>query len=1082
VATNVTTELPEGFVLDAQVPSYRTEKEMLAAMRLSPDEAAADAADEANPKNDRYLAQEIARTTDPAKLAILQTEQADRSAKYGGGGRFVNASATTSTGLPEGFVLDAPTPAKPLSLYDHMNTPLKVGSAVAGGDKFDATVGTLPYLLNAAKKGVMAIPGLPGDLVAIAKSLGMSNDALSAAGPVGQALAYIGQEQDKVAKGKQPFLTGGYLAEQLLGADAEMKAPNKTTELAGNVTSFVASVPGGVVKAGITGGVVPAAKAFAKLTGLGAAVTAGGEAGQATFGEGPLAKTAGELAILPLLAIGTRSLSLLTKEGRDIASGMASGASKDVGGVVTPFVQRSVENRLAQGVRDFAPAEANIAEAEALRSKISGVNLTAGQTTNAPGVLADELAARRSSNAAVSSALQQDRNNADAILKYVKNGVAPVETTGDKAISDLVTAHNARLNTLVQQADIDRERAAQILSMAKEPKATADLAKLEAEAKAIVPQTPRMTPEQRGMTLTRQQVLEKEREDAITNGLYGAAGSEAKRVNASFSQDAINLAARRLSADPILAYDENNLPGVVRAIRVASNPKGDVVPPSLLERGMNAPIEAEMDQAVPRLSYEQIGAMRTAVNQDISAELASTNANKNQRIRALMDMKSTIDGAIAESEYPSVAKLYRAATEYYRNTYSPKFNQGINSKLMMRDSYGNQKVFSEKILDQYTANVTNANAFVKLFGQNPEALATMEDHLLAKFARPSNMGGVVKDGVIDLKAYDTFIKRNGEVLNTLADAGLPSLKQFGGYAAQRQGIVNRVAEVQAKAAADQLAQQRLAQQLADRAGAYTNYEKEIAQSELGRLLKTNSYTDIVNTAMKSPEAMTRLTGALGEKGSKALSSSVMRDLTEKLTYAPETGKIGLNNNLFNKWLQDNSKSASIMFKAAYGPEEGAAHLQRLKDSSRMLAIMDRAPTPSMAAADVRIGKDPLQERVGVTIRSLFNIGRAIIAGRTSEADAAVLLTGQVMSNVMAKEYNKLMQSVASDPESSKYLIAMLRNGAQSPGNKEAAIGTARAMSSLLTKIGYYYLGGRYYTPTMLKIAPTSIQDATQRQN
>jgi len=1092
VATNVTTELPEGFVLDAQVPSYRTEKDMLAAMRLSPDEAAADAADEANPKNDRYLAQEIARTTDPAKLAILQTEQADRSAKYGGGGRFVNASATTSTGLPEGFVLDAPTPAKPLSLYDHMNTPLKVGSAVAGGDKFDATVGTLPYLLNAAKTGLMSVPGIPGSVVAAGRAFGLTPSpiAMMTTGPIGLALAFINHEQAKQKAGEVPFMTGANLAEKILGADSKMKAPGPATEFAGDVTSFVASLPGGPASLLAKGAPLLAAKAVAKLGVMGTAVTAGGEAGQATFGEGPLGKTVGEIVSLPFIAYGMpriKALNLLTAEGRNAASEAAkSFTAKAQEGIIQPFVSSTVADRMAKSVADFEPAVANIKSAAELQKTINTalvgtgkeIQLSAGRASGAPIAMADELAAKGSSNAAVAAAMDSDRRNADAVMTYIKQGVQPSGMSGTMAVDRAIVEHNAMIAAKREEADFLRARAEKLIPLVDRQVAAreAQIVAQEQQAKAGLPGASALTPEQRGVTLTRQQAVEKVKEDAISKQLYASVDAEAERIGAQFSQDGIALRARALAANPILAYDETNLPSVIRAIRATSNPTGDVVAPSLLERGMNAAIEPSVKRLIPPLDYPQISAMRTAVNQDISAEMASTNPNKRQRVSALLEMKATIDGTIAGSEYVSVTKLFNAATENYRNNYSPKFNHGINSKLMMNDSYGNPKVFSESILDQYMGKVTNANAFLKLFGKNPEALAVMEDHILSRFGRD-----VIKDGAVDLRAYASFMKRNGDVLNTLSNGGMGTVKQLTGMAERQSGLVAQRAGLVEQEAMLRSGAGKLAQQLSDRQNALLTNAKEIAQSDLGKLLGTNDYDKIVQTALSSPDAMARLTGSLGQMGSRSLASSVMHDLTEKITYAPTSGKIGLDNKALYDWLQKHSEAASIMFKNAYGAQEGAAHLQRLKDASRMLSVLDRVPTPGLSARDIKIGQDPLQQSVGITIRSLFNVGRAIIGGRTSQPDAAVLFSGQAISHLMTKEYNKMMQSVASDPESSKLLLDMLQNGTKGGANKEAAINSAKAMMGLLGKIGLYAVGNTHYIPSALKIAPTAINDLAQPQ-
>lgn len=945
---------------------------------------------------------------------------------------------------PEGFVLEKPQAAPPKkSMFDVINGPSLSAREAPKPDKYDRSVGLGEFLLNAVKKGAMALPGLPGTLVGVKEQLAPGteagtmgarvSEAMSEIPAIGPILKLIEHEQLQQKKGEQPFLSGEYLAQKLLGAQPEMKPPSKGAEIAGDIAEFMASAPGGVAKSVVTKGVVPAARELSKLFAISSGAVAGGEVAQASMGEGPGVKAAGELAAIPLIAAGPlKWASWLTKEGRDIGQ-QAIGDIKGTAGV-NALVQQAAQNRLAKGIQEYPASIANIKEATDLQARINAaiddgtVQLTAGRATGSPRVVADEFAARRSSAEAVANSIEQDKRNAAAVLSYM-NLDEKANISRKAAIDGQINAYNQKLAELTQgEQDIQRQA-----------------------ERVAASTTPKMTPTERGQTLLEQRAAIKQKQDAVAASLYGAARSEAQRIGADFSPDAIQLKARELSANPILAYDETNLPSVIRNVRTLLAGEQGQVGPSLAELGLSGRVADIATAAPKRLSFDQITSLREAVNQDIAGELRSTNPNKLQRLRALTDMKNTVNGAIAESEHDSVKQLFGAANNYYRDTYAPMFNKGINAKLAMKDSFGEQKVIDEKILDQYVTSPTNATRFVTLFGKNPEALATMEDHLLDKFSK-----AVVKNGVVDPARYRLWTQKNAPVLQVLDAAGVKSLSRF-------QNIKTAV------------------QELSDRQKVLQDTQKIMAKDELTKLLGTSDHGTIVENALAKPAAMGRLTNALGQEGSKALAVSTMRDLMSKITYPPGGERIGVNWGALQKWLKDNGTSASIMFKRAFGDKDGAAHLQRLKDGSRMMEIMDRVKTPTTIAAESAIGKDPFREKIGVGFRTLFNMLRAVKAGRTSEADMAVTLGGQSGSFFLVKAYNEMLQSMASDPESSKMLLTLAKTGGKPVLTKDMAKARAQAVAGMLGKAGYYWFGGRYYGPSLRTLAPMMAQQQTEQR-
>jgi hypothetical protein len=348
----------------------------------------------------------------------------------------------------------------------------------------------------------------------------------------------------------------------------------------------------------------------------------------------------------------------------------------------------------------------------------------------------------------------------------------------------------------------------------------------------------------------------------------------------------------------------------------------------------------------------------------------------------------------------------------------------------MKDNFGDNKILPENVLDEYIKNKNNVNHFVDLFGKNPQAMGLMQDHVFDAFKN-----AVVKDGVIDPSRYAKFLSDKKDILNVLDKAGLPTLGKMDSAVA-------------------------MTQKFSDRAATLAQQEKDIANSKLVQALKTKDIDLIAGEALASPQVMGRLTTSLGQEGSQALASKIMRDMQERIVYPLESGKVGLNTGAMADFLTSNDKALRVMFRAAYGAKEGSAHLDRLETAYKMMAIQDRVGLPK--ASEVSgVGVDPLKAATNVSLTSLWSMARAVFRGVNSPENMAIVLGGQAASGFMNKAYNNLMMSIASDPQSSKRLLDLVKTGGKS----------APAMTGLLGKLGYFWLGGRYYGPSMSIMAP-----------
>lgn len=1018
MATAGAVELPSGFEV-VSTPSLGRGPDKIT---FTPEETADIARQEANPEYDSELALEIAKAKgDPKKLAILQAEQQARGTQTQ---QFIPAAYSTSgPELPPGFEVAAPTKNADPFAQLYSDKPIKAGP------KTNAEVGTAEYILNQAKVGLTAgLGGFLGDVLSLVPRRGPLEAPGEYINPITLGLHIAAMAQDVGSEpGKPKGGTSADLASKLLGYNEKMEAPSEGARFAGRVAEFAASGVTGPTRSLLKEGVAPALKSAAEIAGVSTAAAAGTTLGEETGG--PLGGFVGGLLSIPAYAYA-RKLPNVWAFARNLFSPQTREQAMTAGEeFLGPLVRQKAEADLAKALQEQGPerAVANIKEAAGVQGEINRalegtgkqVTLTAGQMSGARRVIDAELEARRASYSANEASKLQTEKNATAIVSYIKAPEAPLSVTIKQAIDKGNQEFNAALEAKRLESDQIRNRAAALTS-------TLPVAR---------------TAEERGIKLGNLAIEEKIREDVVKDKIYNAVAVEADKINARFDPSLIDQSAQKLMANPILKYDATNTPTVISKIAdIHAGPQNKIIVPG------QAPD--------PRISFRDIQAMETAVNQDIASELASAGPNTGQRIRALKEMKEAIQGSVAESDYTNLKKLYQAATSYYRDSYSPRFNTGINAKLWMRDNYGDNKILDENILTQYTKNKNNMNRFVSLFGKNPEAMAVMQDHIYDTYRNT-----VVRDGAIDMARHQKFLADNADALSVLQKSGLPA--------------VGKLSDVKA-----------VAQKLADRQAELVTQEKSIAESQLYKALQTRNVDEIAATAMRDPAAMGRLTKALGEQGSRALASKVMRDIQERITYAPQSGKVGLNSAAMAKILQDNDKQLRILFRAAYGPEEGAAHLQRLKTAYQMMALQDRVKLPSGVTEPSSVGTDPLKQSTGVSLASLWSMLRAVTRGVNSPQNVAIVLGGQAGSFYLNRAYNNLIQSIATNPESSKDLLRLAKVGSVQAPTKADMLERAKAMANLLGRAGYFWVGGRYYGPSLSRIVPgltATLEEETRQQ-
>ena len=113
-------------------------------------------------------------------------------------------------------------------------------------------------------------------------------------------------------------------------------------------------------------------------------------------------------------------------------------------------------------------------------------------------------------------------------------------------------------------------------------------------------------------------------------------------------------------------------------------------------------------------------------------------------------------------------ELYNNARAHYAQG-AAKFKQGVTSDLFNRNRLGDPRVPDSAVMDSYfnvgKGGVERAQEFKRVFGNNPDAISAMGDHITSKVALMAR-----GDGTIDPNVIRKFKQNYSEVLKEFPEA------------------------------------------------------------------------------------------------------------------------------------------------------------------------------------------------------------------------------------------------------------------------------------------------------------------------
>jgi hypothetical protein len=483
-----------------------------------------------------------------------------------------------------------------------------------------------------------------------------------------------------------------------------------------------------------------------------------GEQGMEEFGFGAGGQMAGALAggsIPSLITFGP--LGLAYRFGK-----MAGGKYREAGDEALGNAQTGIRRLVGENAKENLAA--GVAEGERLRGVVPGFNPSLGEATGdaaaiaqqrgmeaqASGPRLDELAARRT-------------GNVEALDRYAQQNVPAAEGTADDVLAGTVARRDEQLGAVA-----------------------ADEAALTAERQVVAADLPTFDLQEVGSRL-RQQVIE-ERDNARTR---------MSRMAGTLGLNDVDLTVPwKPFRDRLLAdfqergrfEDLKNYPDLLRAVeRVGEMQPGRT---SGLVDAAGRSIQTPPQPTTVR--FDDIKTLRERITSSLHDELGKASPNRSL-VRNLVQLRREVDDALPQmfgELDPTLADRYRQFRTAYFDEYIKPFEKGAAFKARSQGRNDLYQTPDEKVAGLFLKpGAPTAAGQLKAALGDRTAAQTAEAFLLDDLRQFA-----VRDGVLDGKRYDAWMRRWGSVAKEFPDV----LARVGRAGDANQSLLARNAELMAR--------------------------------------------------------------------------------------------------------------------------------------------------------------------------------------------------------------------------------------------------------------------------------------------
>jgi len=824
-------------------------------------------------------------------------------------------------------------------------------------EKYDPSVSTESYIWNELKKVPGGLVGLAPDAVEwiSRKAAGMPTDfgnvtrkiqALTGADPnmrpPGPGSEKVGTIAQNLA-GSVPFAAGAWPARGAMGAVTEM-----LSGLGGGVGQLIGREMAG------------SGSPVAELTGNALGSMSGYRAGNMVEKAVPLGKMAFE--------------AMASKEARAATVLKAKGIVEG-----TPEYQSLLQGQMnaAKGeiLSDLAKAYAQedmtaiaklLDNYDAIKQKIPGFKASIGEITGNEPALAMQAKLESRNISALEERGARLRGNQEAIANARESIVPSSPGAGRAAINNVQSTLDEQLRALG----------------AKETSLSSDLA--DASGKMVESATPLA---EAGTT-----IKAASKEGYLSSRSTANAKYQAFRnaIGDDVPSEAGNVVAKVKELGDKFVFDKQ--PEVLSLIpRVAQGgaKEGKVFTP---DEGFVKTQTSEPST----MTVAQLDDLTAVANRDMNREKAKTNPDR-KVIAQLQSIKeearTAIESTLEERGNTDALTKYREANRYFGQEHAPKYLEGVNLKLRMKDALNEERVKPESVVSAYFKpnGTTEAKRFITQFSDNGAAKETL--------AR----------GVFDLYKKEV-IDAGGGVINSGRDAMFK--RKYAAALDEYPWIAKR------------LEKNVIGEEIARRVEESRAMRGEIATSDVAKAVGTRDVEAFLDKAMADKRFMLSALSKMDTENRKNMAIAVLNKAWD------EGGK---GSGAVNKVL-DNEENLKMLMKFGFGAKEGGEHLNNVKLLARALEINEKAPKTSPMTA---LSEDSLKGLTGTSWLQVMSALRAV-GRRPGSGDwfAMVFGTQFIKAKVDAQKIEILKEQLF-DP---KLLQATLQEAKSKGATSMADIG------------------------------------------
>lgn len=475
-------------------------------------------------------------------------------------------------------------------------------------------------------------------------------------------------------------------------------------------------------------------------------------------------------------------------------------------------------------------------------------------------------------------------------------------------------------------------------------------------------------------------------------------------IDAKYEELLPQLIGQKVKADPFvsrLAPEDQDL--VVRSIseRILSGRGPGAARPrvpraeDLVLSGIKGPSDAEINaikSQARKMAEEQVdfsitqpealdlleSALKFRNQSILRSNKEMDLGNPRRNAQAILDRGNAVLRDVEDFVFKSFNKNpdAKAFIDNYKEVYSQGYEKLFPLMITKRAPGGEFYVSNEKVISNALSSAENVRNLNAIFGDSQEYVDTMAKVMMDK----ANRAGVVKDGVLNVPAYERFLANNRNVIEAMPQRVQDTLRdelKFG------REFSTRLKEMEDRV------------QLLKDDDLFTVLKKSVRPDADPRQLIEQSIADpatmrkLVNTVGSDPERM------------EALRRQVWMNVKENILDQTNPGYLA-------GFIERNGKSLNIL----YSPEQ-LKDLRTIAEIQRRVFVAEK-PTGTLSAFQTL--DEQLRKQVGAGIGTIESTARAATIRQISPFHAGVSLLTRFLGRQQTSIYEAIIYKALTDPE------------------------------------------------------------------